>query len=1286
MANQGLGAKLKTLLDEGNPKGTIRLHLEPVLKGYPFPKAAGGPAPEAGAEPVRYQGALYVYDDALLKPLAEQGLIRSLKSGLVEGVDWDGKPCKKVYVQMPVLEQYFQLQAGARKAFEDNAGVEMLGLNPSSEVAMAVARMQPSGDLSSEHNHALILRVLDRTPPAIGYQLLRESGLMKGSDGHTRVPHYIEYSQAEGIYTLVVPITQAVAQSILRCESNHCRNWIDAAVAQKMGLNGHETMEMLAETAVSVPEMKQVYSSRLSPQARAAAAAKAGGQSAVAADVEDAVESSADAAAEQLPPLSSFREELKGLLRSDAIRRTTQPLVNGGVRQVLRITGEENQRLIRRLSTENQKRLVSDPLAIGFFQQQQQDDANYYYFSASEQELAKLTKALGVSHIPTCDPLPVQIPKDPFRRAFSGDQGRPMGISNVFLHQQGNEHVMYVASDSAVRLKLLADQFGIRKDSPNRSWITNEDESPSIMRLVVPAEAFTALAKEKIRSAEARRSGGSTPQEKLPERLDATLSRADAEAKIRGQFAIKDRSKPAPADKSDREPKAPKIGPEAGIPKLKELLREELARETKKEEGKPASNMPTTMYRACLAKVRRKDRDSGEYVTASELYIRGTNNDLRALVGRLRKAGWPDNAQIRFEVGKGLEGALPGLVSVTLPDTLPNDAWSQIQREFADTVETVSPEKLSVAGSEADAQAFQNSGQMKRELTRYFDSFQRFGKYVSPEELVFSNLKGKAIRVVTITKPDESKLRLIDEQIGKIQAALGVLKETAERLHDQAALMAFESGGKGKTARKRKDIPAMDGVGAIVKGAAESATRAGHSQETAVRRLQAEVGTLRSRRQAIEHQGQRQEIVILDPDHDTERLLREAKEIVTGPIHHDGKALRFAPAPDLMETLRSRNMRPDRLRADAVPEGEVGAAVERALERHRKKKADAEERVEGTAPVPQSQRTVKAHAVRPVREIASALRPILVYEQASDQSAPRPILILPLRDHHEGDQAAKLCKKLSQMDWLEQTQWHWLQDTLEERRAAQPQSAAARKPHRLAVPVGAETAFESRVKGTLRDLIFHAGRLRAETPDAFHQSAFQEHLRDLLSLLRDGEQARGGTVEEMGQREVVALFNDQGLRGKLDRLLAAGNDAVVTSDMASQLYGDLRQVERAIASRQHHATDSATPDASDTVTVIGRKQPYPLDAEITPDHDPFVYSDALGQMARDMAGAGNKTPALKVYLSDMGATAFKEWAKECGVDVVTDRQYAPSELVDFASRKLGETGHRKQSSSGRQAG
>ena len=385
MANRNLGEKLKEFLDKENPKGTVRLHLEPVLKGYPFPKAAGGP--EAEAEPVRYQGALYVYDDALLKPLADQGLIRSIKSGLVEGTDWQGKPCKKVYVQTPVLDGYFEVAEGARKAFEDNAGVEMLGLNPSSEVAMAVARMQPSGDLSPEHDHALILRVLDRTPPAIGYQLLRESGLMKGSDGHTRVPHYIDYSQNEGIYTLVVPVTQAVAQSILRCKPNRCLNWTDATVAQKMGLNGHETMEMLAETAVSVPEMKQVFSSRLSPQARTAAAAKSGERTA---DTADEVE----AAAAQLPPLSSFREELQGLLRSDAIRRTTQLQVNGSTRPVLRITGEENQRLIRRLSTENQKRLVSDPLAIGFFQQQQQEGGNYYYFSASEEEMTKLTKAV----------------------------------------------------------------------------------------------------------------------------------------------------------------------------------------------------------------------------------------------------------------------------------------------------------------------------------------------------------------------------------------------------------------------------------------------------------------------------------------------------------------------------------------------------------------------------------------------------------------------------------------------------------------------------------------------------------------------------------------------------------------------------------------------------------------------------------------------------------------------------------------------------------------------------
>lgn len=1235
---------------------SVRLVAEPKIKGEPFPDLVTHD--ETDTRP-----ALYIYDKTVLDTLLMTKVLRNPKdSPPIEGVDANGRPCTKAYIHGEVYKAY---QAIPHEL--PPIAMDMLGIPVDTSMRLAIADAPSTAE--SGYEKYLLVKVMGNTPEH-GIKSLIKSGLLHEDYAKDRSrPHSIEFSKESGdpYCTIALPISTAIAACILRAKDrNRCEDWTTPDTKSKLGIEEGDDVDDLIQMAAQElndlhdPAPQKPHSSL----ARSASPKERGNGTAP-----PSTAAQVAVLAATLPPLSVFGDELKNA----GLVQTMQILASG---QTQIIIGTAKRETLERLSTGNINRPVtSEPLGIGNIRIEDKTKYPLTYYTITASDFSRLQQAVN-QEIPHTEPLPPRIKRDPFRVGYSGDFATRVALTDVVLHHGLHEgrvvHSLYIISNSPRRIDAIAGDMGFPTEQ--RTWLTSKEESPSIMRLEVSPQVFEALKKEPIGAFKHTKVGQKT---RYPTVFDASTARTSLEGGFKEKYKVEDKAAAAQKPTKPEGRKKPEpLSTEAGEPLLFSALEEALAKKRVKKVEGIGSNEPVEVpnYSMALAKVHHKNTRTGETWVTRKIYVRGTNDDLRKLGSNIKQQGWLGEDQIAYEVGRKGDAQLAGLMTITLPDT----SWKNAGKHFP-LMPQITPDQLGLkTETPPGTDTFTDAKQARGGMVSYFDSLQRYGKYVSPEELALQHLRGKQIRMITISEPDEGTLKLLDAQIAKIETSLTLLRATAERIKDHGTLLAFadgsSSGNKGKTQKRKTRARNLEDVKDHIDQAEVSVKRALRDQERLVKSLKDDVANLKQEQDAIHEKGLHQEIAILDADDETALLLSNAKELTaSGRVERVGKSLlRFEPDKSFAEQLRARGIQTPKLRATPVPVGEVNQAIERARARYLKEESAKE--TDGADDIPHTPAIHKPRIKLPpksARRLCEDVQPILCYEKillpdGKDSGETQPVLILPLENPKMATAASRLCTVLETTGWLAPPTFYVLSHAPDGKAAATPPppSPASRSEATL------DADMMSHLSGIIADLKYHTAQ-----SSSFSCNATVELLESLRNLARNGLPREEGAPAEptsLSQKRTIRAVSDALKTSGLDSLLNITSvDEQATQDLKSALK-PFEDAIKVLSKKPHSAEDKMTAAAPAMHAKRGKPFPYTLPASAATDDG--IYPEILGRHQAELVrieGEAPAVPAVKLYITQDAAESFIAHGKQSGVDVThADRSIKPQAMEGFVFHAL----------------
>lgn len=1213
----------------------LRLESEPILKGEPFPDLN-----HAGVDQRRL--VVYIYDKKVLATLQTAGILSNRKElKPIEGRDANGTPCTKAYVHGQVYDAY--------KALHDDTppvSMQMLGIPVDSSMRLAIADAYPAEE---GYEKWLLMKVMGNTADhgtdaLIAAGLVNKEDLRSRSKGH---PIKIHKESDADACTIALPIPTIVADGILRAqESNRCEDWTTQKAKEDLRIDDVSITELMDVAAAHLNGLVDPSPPRVTSQPAAKAPAAP-----LAPAIIDTPKT--------LPPLSFFAEQLKNA----GLVKTTQQLMSGAPRTII---GCKDRAALERLSKNNhQHPMTSEPLSLSAIIKVDDIETHpLYYYVIDDVECARLETAMGET-LATVSPLPPAVMQSPFKARFSGDMGRKAALSTVVLHREGNEHAMYLVSDSALLLKRIAGDMGFSKEQ--RTFVTSEDEQPSILKLSITAELFTRLKDEKIGAV---RSGRNDKSIALPVQQETSLSGTELEAKLKSTYKVKDKKASPVAPAADTKARKERPSDEEGERLLFEQLKEALTQTPSGKEAKPGSNQQAKKFDMALATVELVDNTSKakpkEKYTARRLYIRGVKDDLNALGSIIKKQDWLDADQVRHEIG-GQDNKMAGLLVITLPDA----SWEKLKNSslVPDTlpIPEITPKSRKLSTPKPNI--FENAKQAKEGLLGYFDSQQSYGKQIDPNELLFTHLKGKQIRIIDVTKPNPQAIAALDTQIATIKTAMARLQTTIAATQD-----LHQSSVPTKTGKRGRTTGTLDGVPAILEQSAESARTTLRRHERHVRDLENALRTIQLQNDRVLKNGMYQAIAILDPDKHTDGLLSAAKEVVSGAtIKTVGKATYFEPQPGFVKQLADKGIRPPKPKTVEV--GHVDDEVRKARSNWLREQTRLEDQKAGQGDTPHQPAIHKPRIKRPpksARRLCEDVHPLLCYEtillpNGKPSGETQPVLILPLENAKMATAASRLCTVLETTGWLEPPTFYVLSH------APEGHASAMKTP---AITVRPENTFDadvlSQLSGIIGELKFHINQ-----SSDFSRQATVGFLADLHNFVRNGIAHEGEKAEQPSlaqrrtMREIVNVFTESGME-KLVHTITQ------TDHLNPQATQNLKTAINTFEGKIKALSDtrsSADEIAEHRLPMERQKgKPFPYTLPASAATDDGIYPEILRRHQAQLAtiqGDARPVPAVKLYISKEAAESFQAHGNQSGVDIThADKSISPHAMETFVYHAL----------------
>lgn len=1225
-------AELATLLDEHEHQVTLKL--EPALDGLPYPKQAGGNGPLlSDANRSGYEGALYIYDNATFNALDQKQLFR--KNSLEQRVDntqTPPKPYRKVYLKQNILRQYLEdLREEDKdylKELEDNAALESIPIHVGDNAALAVAKIKPFKDGGEVGlDHALIVRVIADDPSSVLRDALAEAGLVRESG---RFPHAMRKDTKHHAYSFAVPITEKIAHAILANPTNHCLDWTHYSSQKPKFLKGNQDLDELVTAAQRHIELEAQVQ-----QAPAVVAKPRQGDKLP-------VVASLAVAPQPLRTLASFVAEFKDELHKAGFVVTTQTLPNGTVHQLI---GTSNVDLMNSMIAKSN---ISDPLVASQYIAGKGSDRRHYYMVDAGQQ-ARLMQLLGVDKLPSIPALPLTIPSSLFRfNRQTPTMATP--ISDAWINKRDGVYELIVVCPSVKRLEMLAGSLGFKEEQ--RQWV-RKDTMPAILKLPIPAEAVKIIQSENLQSSVGGKSRAPAPRKpKLVENIDdkAILSAFPVDPK-----SVATASAAASKGGSSR---LPKMTDEQGLAKLQGELKAALEKDG---------------FHACAANVRITLKSRGrEPIIQPRIYVRGKIAELRQLGSALKAdtathQSWLDKTNVSKASGRNDNPDSFGLLSIAMPEGTNLDDWQKMQAALGITLVTPAMVDQKLLTNGAMAEAFANANQAK-ELANYFDRTYSVKEHISPLEMAIRNLSGKHVRIMTITSPDESTLEGLDKQIAALQDSMATIRASADALREHADQLRHPHVVSDDDAIK---LLGVDSVGATVIRAARGAQHAAREQSVALDALKAKVAGLRESKEEHQRKRSHDELLVIDPDSQTEKLLTEAGVQVIGTVAREGStpALRVIASKALVERLDAAPLSSDNR---MVPEGTVETMLADALRKHharmmakRAAASDAEqteavgESEEDEIPIapilpPPSHR----QSIRMKKQF-EGFKPLLVYEQSSPEHEPEPVLILPVRDGAACGRASDLCEELYERGWLESSDLHYLNYN---KHAVDHDDEIRTRPKRKAStkPQGPRLSeMDQNITIFLSDLSFHLPNVTKD------QGALENCRHWMNGLIADIKSLDANS-------QTALLFTKGGREGAL----------TLKPDLLKQIQTFAEPDPMGAPPPQ--PTESQAKTLAEALTnarqIIVARATAQQEAHAPQQSPAEMLEDALRVTRRQDA-----VPALKIYMTPQGVEAMKEWGRNSKVAIDTKTEpLQPEALFKYAAGRIKEQGRDAQHSGRRQ--
>ncbi len=956
---------------------------------------------------------------------------------------------------------------------------------------------------------------------------------------------------------------------------------------------------------------------------------------------------------EQLPQLNSRREELLEEIRNDRLARTQMVMMNGTKQPVLVV---QNEKLIHELSTMNRKPVIQDPLSLGYLGNTTAfgNGTSYTLYSIREEELERLCKAAHVSHIPEKSDLPTKIPNNLFGERYAGDAGRQMPVTAAILHEADGRYILYAVSDSASRLSKLYDQFGLAKEAGR--WVTQSDDTPSIMAIILPKVAYDTLVRAKADGVKDVSSVKMLDKVLTPEQL-ASIGSADAlEAALKERYGSVSKAEKAQEASVNTGGGLPQMGEEEGRAHLKAILQSVLKQTVENSDDVPESNQPPGIPKcaAVLTKVHLQSKREPEGYTACRIYLYGTNDDLRALVGTLKKPtvdgtkkqGWLTKKEIRVETDKGKEGSLPGMYSIVVPETL----WKELSEELPDGLPVMSPEMLGQPPASGKPGTFADAKKAKDAMIDYFASRGRHsGRYVLPEEELLDHLKGKMIRKVTLTEPDKQMVAALDTQIQEIGKALEHVNALIAGLEAYKETLDFNTpdASSRKDRANRKQARQTDGVPGIIRSGLDTLEYAMPVQKRVLSQLRNYGVRLQKQQTVYQQQGDHEELIILDPDDRTMELLRRANMAHQLQSIPGADAIRFMPGPGLLNDMNNRGM--GAASSGRIPEGELS----RTVKRWKRQQDQPTSRISevGTETVPGI--TAKPKTDSLIERYARKIRPILYYEKPglpdnfTDESADAvPVLVLPLENDDMAASAIKLCEHLTKE---REGRGEWITGPPSYRLSGGDAPATdTQQEHDVSASEEADNAL-SHFEGLISDFKFHLKKIvEGKGTDSDYESVSR-----YVNRLKEWRE-NNGTSEHISVKafaedvsQIIAICDQQ---AEVFRILEGEPKTSQQYADAFQplrgMPGTLETLEGEVRRKRRQLTLQASgsplwsvhdDEEEEERTLLppdyGERKPYPLDATGDTNYT-FGGLVEYGRELREKHDPQNNPPAaVKIYLS-----------------------------------------------------